>query len=265
MKSEKQLLFIPCAKTALGTILVWMDIIKYVIYGLTAKILGRKQALRFYEFADKEFVVKTSYGKFLCRKGYNDIDAVRESTDTELLSLIRKLTRENDVFVDIGAHIGKYSVLAGNLGATVIALEPDGRNFRSLKENVKLNELKNVKLLKCAAYDRNAMVKLFLFGKNSVASSTKIKGKRYEIVKTVKLDGMVRKLKISQIDLLKVDAEGAEINVFRGAKESLKSGIIQKIAFESWKENYTSVEAYLRKFGYNHIKKISGDDYFAFK
>jgi len=70
-----------------------------------------------------------------------------------------------DVFLDVGAHIGKYTILAakrvGSEGL-VIAVEPHPENYRTLIENIKLNSLNNVIALNIAAWKEEGILKLFI-------------------------------------------------------------------------------------------------------
>lgn len=64
---------------------------------------------------------------------------------------------KNDVFIDIGAHIGKYTLpIAKIVGVQgkVIAIEPDPDNFEALLEGIKMNKLTNIVALNVAAYDK---------------------------------------------------------------------------------------------------------------
>ena len=61
------------------------------------------------------------------------------------------------VFLDVGAHVGKYTVMVSKIvGSTglVVAVEPHPENFRVLKRNIKLNNLKNVVAYNLAAWNK---------------------------------------------------------------------------------------------------------------
>ena len=72
---------------------------------------------------------------------------------------------ENDVFIDVGAHIGKYTLRVAKLvgaGGKVIAIEPDPDNFKALLVGVKMNNLSNVIALNVAAYERECRLPLYV-------------------------------------------------------------------------------------------------------
>ena len=72
---------------------------------------------------------------------------------------------ESGMFIDVGAHIGKYAVKVGKkLEGTgqVFAVEPEAHNFALLQRNVAINRLGNVTCLKCACFSENTQMRLFL-------------------------------------------------------------------------------------------------------
>lgn len=65
--------------------------------------------------------------------------------------------RKGDVFIDVGAHIGKYTILVAKIvgkEGLVIAIEPNPENYETLLENIKLNNLKNVIAVNIAAWNK---------------------------------------------------------------------------------------------------------------
>lgn len=136
-----------------------------------------------------------------------------EPKETELV--LKKLKR-GDVFFDIGANIGYYTVLASKkVGprGRVFAFEPDFENFKQLSENVKLNKCKNVVLENKAVSDRNGRIKFKIEHLKKGESRASKNGQIS--VPTIKLDNY------GKIDVLKMDIEGAEIMALRGAKKTL--------------------------------------------
>jgi precorrin-6B methylase 2 len=73
--------------------------------------------------------------------------------------------KEGDVVVDVGAHIGRYTIIASKRvgpNGKVIAIEADPSNFEMLNRNVQLNRLANVTTLNYAAFSRETRIKLYL-------------------------------------------------------------------------------------------------------
>lgn len=139
---------------------------------------------------------------------------VYEAQDT---SLLRGILREGDVFVDVGAHIGYYSLLAARRGARVVAVEPCPQTFALLRENVK--DIPSVTTLQCACWNEECE-KLLYPGRPDnlgMASFMRARG-RPVVVQAVTLDGLLDSLCLSrEVDFLKIDVEGAELEVLQGA------------------------------------------------
>ncbi|MBQ0797019.1 FkbM family methyltransferase [Zhongshania sp.] len=126
------------------------------------------------------------------------------------------------VFLDIGANIGYYTLLASAIAGQegqVIAYEPDVENFALLQENVSLNQLDNVVLHPLALSDRNEDGKLFLssdnFGDHRIYSDG---GERHS--RSIRLVHGDQHLEpqTQHIDFLKIDTQGAEYFVVNGLR-----------------------------------------------
>jgi len=77
-------------------------------------------------------------------------------------ALIQKVTRYNDVVIDIGAHIGLHAIHFAKIAKLVIALDPEPLNFKLLKENVEANKASNVLALPIAASNYDGYMDLYI-------------------------------------------------------------------------------------------------------
>ena len=172
------------------------------------------------------------------------------------------------VFIDIGANIGKYSVKLGReLGSRgkVIAIEPEKRNFNILMRNIELNSLKNVLAFKVACSNKNKEVNLYLRNYNLDNTGHSIKGSvgwPFEKVGCERLDSLVERLGLSRVDLIKIDVEGAEVEVLEGALKTLKK-YKPNIICEIKEDNFSKVKQILNHLGYK-LKKIDGENHYAY-
>jgi len=139
---------------------------------------------------------------------------------------LTELVEPGAVFIDIGANIGRYTFpiakLVGKDGI-VIAIEPDPVSFRALIRGIELNKLKNVVALNVALGDRNDST--ILCQKYATATPSIIereKCRSFVEVPMETLDNIVKKLKISRIDVVKIDVEGAEMKVLRGMVDTIR-------------------------------------------
>lgn len=166
--------------------------------------------------------------------------------------------RIEDIVVDIGAYVGMFTVKAsmavGKKGR-VIAIEPSPENYAALIGNCR--RLGNVTLIQKAIMDKNGTANLY-YSKSAAANSLVIKWKDYVKVETITLDDLLRSLKVDDVDFIKVDAEGAELQVLKGAKETLAKGVRLAIAAYHTTENGESeikqVSRFLDESGYKVIR-----------
>jgi FkbM family methyltransferase len=152
------------------------------------------------------------------------VDRVEPAKTQALLSILRP----GQVVFDIGANVGYYTVLASRrIGSSgrVVACEPFVRNIAYLHRHIQLNRADNVTIIPAACAER-AGVGRFVQGTDCAeghlvaGSSSDARGIDY--VATITVDQIVRESGLAP-DLLKVDVEGAEEHVLRGAFETLSS------------------------------------------
>jgi FkbM family methyltransferase len=134
----------------------------------------------------------------------------------------------NDVFYDIGAHIGFFSLISAKMVGTsghIYAFEPSIHNAKLIRQNVKLNNLENITIIEKAVSESEGVGKLLLTDNpgghtlEAVGNPENIAG--VSMVGVVTVDNMVFKRKIKPPKLVKIDVEGAEIEVLRGMDHTI--------------------------------------------
>lgn len=156
------------------------------------------------------------------------IFAFREHYDAELIYLERFL-RSDDVFIDVGANLGLYSLVASRLvgpSGRVLAIEPFKPTFARLERNVGLNGAINVTAVHAGISDQNETVTLTMHEDDSrislhragTAADNCADG---ESVEAYTLDRVLSDHGFERVDFIKVDVEGAEELVLRGAGKTL--------------------------------------------
>jgi FkbM family methyltransferase len=135
------------------------------------------------------------------------------------------LTR-NDIFVDVGANLGFFSVLCAPLVSRVIAFEPVSLSHRYCKANIALNRLTNVELFKCGLWSEDTTVNIKADPSSLMAASISTDGSTFgvESIRCVSLDSMIARgeANIPGIAIIKMDIEGAEPFALEGMKASLQ-------------------------------------------
>jgi FkbM family methyltransferase len=148
----------------------------------------------------------------------------RRPTELELLWLLEQL--ENDmVAVDVGAHYGTWMAMMGDAvgpGGRVVAFEPTKSTMAVLKSTLELNQMTQVTAIQSAVSDRSGEASLHLKLGSPDMNSFGPVGKSSEMVRVVTLDEVLTAEGIHRVDALKVDTEGNEELVFRGATSLLR-------------------------------------------
>ena len=139
-----------------------------------------------------------------------------------------------DVIIDIGAHIGSFSVWAARQAPQghVYAYEPNDENFFFLEENKNLNNLANLEIFKLAVSEKDGKASFFNSDHLSMSHSffeTNVENST--TVRTVSLAGILEANKIQHVDYLKIDAEGAEYLILLNAQPEVLNKV-DKILLE---------------------------------
>jgi len=160
----------------------------------------------------------------------------------------------NTIIVDVGAYIGTFTVKAAKKVCTtglVVAFEPHPDNFKFLLENIKLNQLKNVIPLNAALWSSRGTIRLYLGPHSGTHSAVLFHTDQWIEVPTQTLDNVVRELSLSRVDFIKIDAEGAELEILKGAKETLKTnGLKLSIAVYHTPSEAKDVSEFLKARGF---------------
>jgi FkbM family methyltransferase len=129
--------------------------------------------------------------------------------------------KQGDVIIDVGAHIGTFTLYALKNGANlVIAFEPDPLNSFHFKKNFEKEiSTKKVILIEAAAWDSPGNLK---FKDNEKRTGRKKVDKNGNItVPAVTIDDTIKRLKLDRVDFIKMDIEGAERNAIAGASKTI--------------------------------------------
>lgn len=186
-----------------------------------------------------EFIItKDGYKMFLDKQDNLRLSLCNEGDkgDKFELDIIKDTVKEGDVVLDVGGHIGFYTLVFSKLvGETgkVYTFEPNPDNFAILKKNIEVNNIKNVILVNKALSDKEGKLKLYLNKDNSGGHSLYQQNASNDFVEVdvLKLDNYFRG-SIKKIDFIKMDAEGSEGHIFQGASKLIKKNPKIKILTE---------------------------------
>jgi FkbM family methyltransferase len=174
-----------------------------------------------------------------------------------------KLLPKVDCFIDVGANIGVYSLLAKAIcpNVRVVAIEPSIPNLKLLRHNLALNDF-DVTVVEAAATSKAGKVVLYDFPECSSSSSLE-KGWRdgtvERLTQATTLDNLAAKHGLTGKTLIKIDVEGHEVQVLEGARKLIRSKpmflieIIRENVAKRLREILTPIE-----FSYFFIDEMTG-------
>jgi FkbM family methyltransferase len=165
-------------------------------------------------------IVQSRYGSLLFFQLADNVFINDEIFFGEVYERFRKISKM-DVVIDVGAHVGVFTLKSGSIASKVISIEPDPHNFKLLSLNIRLNRMNNIVPVNIAVADYNGKAKLYLGSQSGLHSL--LKASHHSIdVEVKKLDDLIKELKVERISFLKIDVEGAEFLVLKGALNILK-------------------------------------------
>lgn len=204
------------------------------------------------------------------------LTSFRTRWDPPVWEALSSRLSDGEVMLDVGAHIGyftlKSSVRVGNSGR-VIAFEPNPRTSETLRANVSASHATNVTIIPVACTDSETTLKFYAdltqgnSGASSLSHANAGKESHEFTVRGRPIDDVLRELGIQRVDVMKVDVEGAELYVLRGAKETLQRfhpRIIIEVVPRQLAEMNTTVEqlfSFIEQMGYTRGRQIDDLDW----
>jgi len=184
-----------------------------------------------------DFVASTLYGS---RMAGNTKELLQQYIyyfgvwEPQLTCLIKRRLKPGDTFVDVGANIGHFSLLASRLvgnGGRVVAIEASPTTFRALQENIYRNRADNVRAVNMAVSDSRGMVKVFRGPESHIGLATTLPALAAERecepeadIPAAPLTDILDAEEFRNARLVKIDVEGMEWAVVAGMKSLLESG-----------------------------------------
>lgn len=180
-------------------------------------------------------IFRGKLGYFMHRKGTIDFQFGNYAYEWNVKTVFLKHFKNYDVFIDIGANIGTYTIMHASKGMKTFAFEPVYENYKALTINVLLNNLeRNTKLFNIGLADKETTVGFAFDPLNTGASHLETLPAEDEAaeqrsvhreIQLTRLDDIRAKMDIKKDEkiLMKIDVEGMEAEVLGGAKDFIQS------------------------------------------
>lgn len=144
------------------------------------------------------------------------------------MKAVARLLKPGSTFIDIGGNKGDFALLAASKvgdSGNVFCFEPEPQNCRWIRESIKLNGYRHLKLFEMALSDSNGEAILYLgrkSGYHTLVGPAHDRDAGVITVKTRTLDDLLNEIHHESVDMMKIDVEGAELSVLRGAQKVLR-------------------------------------------
>jgi FkbM family methyltransferase len=201
-------------------------------------------------------ILKIKDYKFLVRtSSYSDEATVLLRDEEDIYQLIN--LNRNSIVIDIGAHIGTYSIRFCKIAHKVIAIEPLYDNYLILIYNAKLNNCKNLYPINMGIWSEEGTKSIFYKPERTdlatlIDNLIDNQSNYYKhMVKVTTLDKLVNSLGLTKIDFLKIDAEKSEYEILRGANKVLDN--TKSVLIETFENNRYKCLDYLKNKGFKII------------
>jgi len=148
--------------------------------------------------------------------------------EKEVGDLLKKIVKPGDVFLDLGANIGYFSLLVASNSPSVkvISFEPVAGLFQNMNDNIFLNNSKNITTVNAAVGEMSEEKELFVSAPDNLGMSSFHQPENYsgkkERIKVETIDDWFKTSGLAKIDIVKLDIEGSELAALKGMKEVLQ-------------------------------------------
>ena len=188
-----------------------------------------------------------------------------KSYEKDRMSYLINNSKKSNIFIDVGAHIGFYSILTSDHFKQVYSFEPNFRNYQKLLKNIKQNKLeRKIRTFNHGLGEKQQKLKGISASKGELIQTSGFyvsqNNKTGEDVLILKGDDVIKL--VNEDITLKIDVEGYEYNVLKGLKTILLNNNCF-IQVEIWDKNIKNVLSFLGNLNYQKLITIDGDTFFS--
>jgi len=202
---------------------------------------GRPSTSPFVKLIPPNYLYREGSRRLVEREGINYELDISDYVDHSIyfgiedrsVNRLYQLLGDQNTILDVGANVGSILLNIAKLCQTakIVGFEPDPRNFQRATNNIRLNTALNVCVVNKGLGLKSETVKLYHVNNknagmnrilNDSVAMTSSSVLDYDEIQIVRLDDFIREEGLTNIDLIKIDVEGYELNVLMGAEDTLK-------------------------------------------
>jgi FkbM family methyltransferase len=218
----------------------------------------------FYILTGKSFIetriFRGKLGYFLHRKGTLDFQFGNYAYEWNVKTVFNQHYKNYDVFIDVGANIGTYTIMFAVRGLRTFSFEPAYENYKALNINILLNNLEKLSTIYNLGLNNKNTKASFSFDPLNTGAShlgtlpaETLEAEKRSIsteIQLIPLDEMVSKMNLNQDDrvMMKIDVEGMEAEVIEGASDFIKNCKELFIVMESVHSGEDKLKSILNSF-----------------
>jgi FkbM family methyltransferase len=196
--------------------------------------------------------------------GISPLVAIIGTYEPEVTWIFKKVLKQGDRVIDIGANIGWFTLLSARIvgrSGLVVSFEPEPENFSLLTKSICKNRFSNVISFNEVVSDIDGSQMLNLSQRSDLHSIVHDFGGERILVQASKLETVAKRLNLDRVDLVKIDVEGAEPQVISGMRSLVDDGRVLHMVIEwspsVWAANLELLSWLFEAFNIYRINHVS--------
>lgn len=201
---------------------------------------------------------KFKFNNIILQTRYDTIDfwACLESYEPDLTYFLTKvLENEKGSFIDVGGHIGRFTVLMAKREWDVISFEPVKTNYLALENNLAINDCEEYAETYNLGLGSQTSTRTIYFNPKEMGEASLIQNKQrgsQDEIKIVRFDELMKDREFRELCIVKIDVEGHEESAIEGMKEFILSEN-PLLIIELWEEHSQNLIQFLKSLGYKRL------------
>lgn len=199
-------------------------------------------------------------------------DIMANNFETQKINLIKNVLSPGDTFIDIGCSFGLFSLIASKIvghNGEVLSFDPSETAIKTLNKNSQINGFRNIKTFNIALGDSDKFINFFgqNYGGTIIKGNPQYDTSKGREIEMKKLDTMLSSTNLENLKFIKIDAEGSEFDIIKGAKNIIKNSKNLLISLELGEMMLISAGASIEvvvdlliSLGYDHFIDITNNE-----